>query len=329
MFVKYKFMKFIITGAAGFIGFHLAKKLLEENFTVIGIDNVNDYYPVELKNSRLETLRKHPDFEFHQVNIADKSAIFEIFKKHADAEYVIHLAAQAGVRYSIENPFAYAESNLTGQLVILEACRHYMPNLKQLIYASSSSVYGANTKQPYSIEDRVDNPVSLYAATKKSGEMMAHSYHSLYKIPMTGLRFFTVYGTYGRPDMAYYSFTKNIYEGTPIKIFNNGNMQRDFTYVDDIVNGIISLIKSRPDNSYKVYNLGNNKPVKLMDFVNTLQDVIGKQAVIEYAPMQKGDVLATYADINASIKAFNFQPKTDIKTGLERFVEWYKSYYKL
>jgi UDP-glucuronate 4-epimerase len=322
-------MKFIVTGAAGFVGFHLIQRLLSENFTVVGIDNVNDYYDVALKNARLQHLQSNPDFEFHKVNIADKDAIFDVFKKHADAEYVIHLAAQAGVRYSLENPFAYAESNLTGQLVILEACRHFMPNLKQLIYASSSSVYGANTKQPYSIEDRVDRPVSLYAATKKSGEMMAHSYHSLYKIPMTGLRFFTVYGTYGRPDMAYFSFTKNIFEGKPIKIFNNGNMQRDFTYVDDITAGIMGLIKSKPSNDFKVYNLGNNQPVKLMDFVNTLQDVIGKQAVIEYAPMQKGDVLATYADIDASTRDFGFRPETDIKTGLEKFVEWYRGFYKV
>lgn len=327
-------MQFIVTGAAGFVGFHLSKKLLEHGHTVIGIDSVNDYYDVGLKHARLEVLQQNKNFIFYKENIANKDAIFDIFKTHADAEFVIHLAAQAGVRYSLENPFAYAESNLTGQLVILEACRHFTKNLKQLIYASSSSVYGANTKQPYSVEDRVDSPVSLYAATKKSGEMLAFSYNNLYKIPTTGLRFFTVYGEFGRPDMAYFSFTQNILAGKPIKIFNNGNMQRDFTYVDDIVGGICGLVEKysghqSQNTSHKIYNLGNNKPVNLMDFVQTLETVIGKKAELELLPMQKGDVVATYADIDKSATDFGFTPKTDLRTGLEKFWGWYKNYYSL
>jgi UDP-glucuronate 4-epimerase len=328
-------MKFIVTGAAGFIGFHLSKALLEAGHNVVGIDNINNYYDTNLKNARLEILQQHKNFIFYKENIANKDAIFEIFKTNQDAEFVIHLAAQAGVRYSLENPFAYAESNLTGQLVILEACRHFAPNLKQLIYASSSSVYGANTKQPYSIEDRVDNPVSLYAATKKSGEMLAVSYNNLYKIPTTGLRFFTVYGEYGRPDMAYFSFTQDILAGRTIKIFNNGEMYRDFTYVSDIVAGILGLVEKFSSNlqlpvtNHSIYNLGNNKPVKLLDFVNILQEIIGQKAIIEMHPMQKGDVVATYADIDASTNDFGFKPKTDLKEGLKNFYDWYKNFYKL
>ena len=318
--------KIILTGAAGFIGYHASKKLLEANHTVIGIDNLNDYYDVSLKQSRLDILLKYRNFIFVKFDIS--SPLKNIMKKHKP-DYFIHLAAQAGVRYSIENPNAYVQSNLVGFVNVLEACRHYP--VKHLIYASSSSVYGGNKKIPFSEEDAVDHPVSLYAATKKSNELLAHSYSHLYNIPTTGLRFFTVYGPFGRPDMAYYSFTKAIIEGNPVKVFNHGDMERDFTYIDDIVDGIYKLIDLIPNGKndlvpYSIYNIGNNKPVKLLDFINTLENLIGKKAIINYMEMQPGDVKKTYADIYSLNNAVGFKPHTSIEQGLKMFVDWYMSY---
>ncbi|MFF2456983.1 NAD-dependent epimerase [Peribacillus simplex] len=334
-------MNILVTGAAGFIGFHLTKRLLSLDFKVIGVDNINDYYDVILKNNRLKILKDNPDFEFHNLDLANKEKLNQLFKDRT-IDIVINLAAQAGVRYSIEHPDSYVKSNLVGFVNILEVCRHN--NVKHLIYASSSSVYGANTKIPFSTKDPVDHPVSLYAATKKSNELMAHTYSHLYNIPTTGLRFFTVYGPWGRPDMAYYSFTKNIIEEKTIKVFNNGDMRRDFTYIDDIVEGIIRLLdkppvynigwdRAHPDPSssyapYKVYNIGNNKPIKLMDFITTLEKLIGKKAKIEFFPMQPGDVKETYADIADLHADVGFYPSTTIEEGLTHFVNWYKNYNK-
>ena len=335
-------MKILITGAAGFIGFHLSKKLLDQSYQIIGIDNLNDYYNPSLKQSRLEILGKYNNFNFHKVDLKDKAAVDNIFETYQPT-HVINLAAQAGVRYSIENPYAYVDSNLIGFMNILEACRHYP--VKHLIYASSSSVYGGNTVVPFSTEHQVDHPVSLYAATKKSNELMAHTYSHLYGIPTTGLRFFTVYGPWGRPDMAYYSFTKSILEGKPIKVFNHGKMERDFTYVDDIVEGIMRLIPMAPEPNaewneetgklsestapYKIYNIGNNSPVTLEYFISVLEDKIGKKAEKIYMDMQPGDVLRTYADVSDLEKAIGFKPQTSIEEGLEKFVEWYREYYKI
>lgn len=319
----------IVTGAAGFIGFHLSKRLLEQGEKVVGIDNINDYYDVKLKRSRLDILEQNPNFTFYKAELSKPNDISQIFRKYHDARTVVHLAAQAGVRYSLENPFAYIESNVTGQTTIFEAARNNLNNLEQVIYASSSSVYGNSDKTPFSVDDRTDSPVSLYAATKKSGELIAHYYANTFNIPAKGLRFFTVYGPYGRPDMAYYSFTKNILEGKPIKLFNNGDLRRDFTYIDDIVAGIIACINKKPDAKHKVYNLGNNKPVEVKHFVSVLENLLDKKAIIENEVMQKGDVYQTFADIDASQKELNFAPKTSIEDGLKKFVEWYRSYYKL
>ncbi|MGE1164942.1 NAD-dependent epimerase [Peribacillus simplex] len=334
-------MNIIVTGAAGFIGFHLTKRLLAQDINVIGLDNINDYYDVSLKNNRLKILEENPDFEFHKMDLLDKEKLNQLFKDRT-IDIVINLAAQAGVRYSIDNPDSYVNSNLVGFVNILEVCRQN--NVKHLIYASSSSVYGANINIPFSTKDQVDHPVSLYAATKKSNELMAHTYSHLYNIPTTGLRFFTVYGPWGRPDMAYYSFTKNIIEENTIKVFNNGDMRRDFTYIDDIVEGIIRLLdkppvcnigwdRANPDSSssyapYKIYNIGNNKPVKLMDFINTLEKLIGKKAKIEFLPMQPGDVKETYADIADLHADVGFYPSTRIEEGLTHFVNWYNKYNK-
>ncbi|MFC6465175.1 NAD-dependent epimerase [Marinilactibacillus sp. GCM10026970] len=331
----------LVTGAAGFIGMHLSVKLLEEGHTVVGYDNLNDYYEVQLKKDRLEILKPYEKFSFLKANLEDRGMIEEVFLKF-NIEIIVNLAAQAGVRYSIENPRAYIDSNIVGFLNILEAARHH--EVKHVIYASSSSVYGANKKMPFSTEDPVDHPVSLYAATKKSNELMAHTYSHLYNIPTTGLRFFTVYGPMGRPDMAYFSFTKKILARETIKIFNNGDMMRDFTYIDDIVNGIVQLLDKAPklnleydyQNSspkdsyapYKVYNIGNNKPVRLLDFVETLEENLGVEAVKEFLPMQPGDVQATYADISDLNRETNFEPSTTIEQGLSKFVKWYKDYYK-
>ncbi|MDD4690276.1 MAG: NAD-dependent epimerase [Eubacteriales bacterium] len=316
---------YLVTGAAGFVGYHLTKLLTSKGCKVIGYDNINDYYDVNLKHARLEDLA-NDNFTFIKGDLADKEAVDKLFAKYKP-EIVINLAAQAGVRYSIENPQVYIESNIIGFFNILEACRNNP--VEHLLYASSSSVYGANEKIPFSTEDKVDNPVSLYAATKKSNELMAHTYSHLYKIPTTGLRFFTVYGPYGRPDMAYFSFTNKIMAGEKIKIFNNGDMYRDFTYVDDIVKGIENMLCNPPKGNYKVYNIGNNSPEKLMDFIETLENAIGKKAEKEFHPMQPGDVYRTYADVTDLINDFDFKPSTSIAEGLGKFAEWYKDYYKV
>lgn len=333
-----KQQKVLVTGAAGFIGFHLSKKLLEKNYTVIGIDNINDYYSPSLKEDRLRLLKQYSNFSFFKINLREKEKVDNIFNNFK-FDYVIHLAAQAGVRYSLENPYAYIDSNIIGFMNILEACR-FNP-VKHLLYASSSSVYGGNKTVPFSTNHNVDHPVSLYAATKKSNELMAHTYSHLYNIPTTGLRFFTVYGPWGRPDMAYFSFAKNIIEGKPIKVFNYGKMKRDFTYIDDIVEGVVRLIPLVPksnenwDNKdisssfapYKIYNIGNNHPVELEKFIAILEEKIGKRAMKEYLSMQSGDVERTYADIGDLEKNINFKPSTSIEDGLELFVDWFKNYY--
>jgi UDP-glucuronate 4-epimerase len=316
----------LITGTAGFVGYHLAAKLLAKGFTILGVDNLNDYYDVSLKEARNNKLSDFQNYTFYKADLADYEALEELFKGN-DITHVINLAAQAGVRYSISNPYAYLHSNITGFMNVLELCRHYP--VKHLIYASSSSVYGNNTVVPFSETDFVDNPVSLYAATKKSNELLAHSYSNLYKIATTGLRFFTVYGPYGRPDMAYFKFTKAISEGKSIDVYNNGDLKRDFTYIDDIVAGIESLIDYIPtgETPYSLYNIGNNNPVLLSDFIRILEECVGKEAEKNYLPMQKGDVYMTYANIDALQKATGYTPTTDIKTGLQKFVKWYKDYY--
>lgn len=321
--------KILITGAAGFIGFHLSKRILDEGGEVIGFDNINDYYEVSLKESRLDILNKYEKFTFVKGNLAEKKAVDSLFENYKP-DIVVNLAAQAGVRYSIDNPAAYIESNIIGFYNILEACRNYQP--EHLIYASSSSVYGNQKKTPFSTDDNVDHPISLYAATKKSNELMAFTYSHLYKFPSTGLRFFTVYGPYGRPDMAYFSFTKKIMNGETIKIFNNGDMYRDFTYVDDIVQGIMNMLLNPPvpdenGDRAKVYNIGNNNPEKLMYFIETLEKAIGKTAKKEYLPMQPGDVYQTYADVSELQRDFDFKPSTPIEEGLSNFVKWYFEYY--
>lgn len=322
--------KILITGSAGFIGFHLSKLLLEKGEQVIGIDNLNDYYEVSLKEARLDILKKYTGYKFHKIDIADKEALNALFSEEKP-EIVVNLAAQAGVRYSIENPQAYVDSNLVGFFNILEACRHNP--VKHLLYASSSSVYGNQQKTPFSVEDPVDHPISLYAATKKSNELMAHAYCHLYKIPCTGLRFFTVYGPYGRPDMAYFSFAKKIFSKQPIQVFNNGDLYRDFTYIDDIVKGIENMIDTPPvaneaGDCYKVYNIGNNTPVKLIDFIEILENALGEKAEKVFLPMQPGDVYQTYADVTDLMEDFDFKPETNIREGLENFAKWYKEYYQ-
>lgn len=326
----------LITGAAGFIGFHLARRLLEDGYRVCGIDNLNDYYDVRLKELRLSILKEYSGFSLDKVDISDKSKVNEVFSVNSP-DIVVNLAAQAGVRYSIDNPDAYIESNIIGFYQILEACRHSYDAcghpVKHLLYASSSSVYGNQKKTPFSVTDPVDKPVSLYAATKKSDELMAYTYSHLYGIPATGLRFFTVYGPYGRPDMAYFSFSEKIMKGEPIKIFNQGNLYRDFTYVDDIVEGMVRMLNNPPlpnaeGDRHKIYNIGNNKPVKLMDFIKTLEGELGKEAIKEYLPMQPGDVYQTYADIEELEADFGYKPSVEIKEGLRKFAEWYKKWKK-
>lgn len=323
--------RILVTGVAGFIGFNLSQSLLNMGMTVVGIDNINNYYDINLKYARLDLLKLCEQFTFYNMDLFNKRAIDKLFSD-SKFDIIVNLAAQAGVRYSIENPEAYIQSNIIGFFNILEACRYH--EVEHLVYASSSSVYGANKKVPFSVDDKVDKPVSLYAATKKSNELMAYTYSHLYGIPATGLRFFTVYGPYGRPDMAYYSFTKAIMEGKPIKIFNNGNLYRDFTYIDDIVTGIMNILPHPPKKDengapHKLYNIGNNQPVKLMDFIQVLEKCIGKKALKEYLPMQPGDVYQTYADITDLINDFNFKPDTPISVGLEKFVKWYKEYYRV
>ncbi len=333
-------MKILVTGVAGFIGMHLAKRLLERGDEVVGIDNLNDYYSVRLKHDRLKQLDGFENFRFIEMDIADRVAMVKLFK---DEQFnrVMNLAAQAGVRYSLENPLAYVDSNLLGFANILEGCRHN--HVEHLVYASSSSVYGANTDMPFSVHHNVDHPVSLYAATKKSAELMAHTYSHLYGLPTTGLRFFTVYGPWGRPDMSPSLFAGAILRGEPINVFNQGKMQRDFTYIDDIVEGVVRVIDkiaepnpefdtSAPDPAssyapYRIYNIGNNEPVQLMEFIETIENAVGKKAEKNMMGMQDGDVVATYANIDALIEAVDFKPATPLKDGIQQFVDWYKTYH--
>jgi len=334
-------MKILVTGSAGFIGFYTTLALLKQGHQVIGIDNLNDYYEVGLKHGRLAEISQYcqdnqcaDHYQFIEMDIADRSAMAELFASYP-FERVIHLAAQAGVRYSIENPNAYVDSNLVGFVNILEGCRH--SKVKHLVYASSSSVYGMNKKQPFSTDDCVDYPISLYAATKKSNELMAHTYSHLYNIPTTGLRFFTVYGPMGRPDMAYFSFTKKILNGETIDVFNNGEMQRDFTYIDDIVESITRVMGSIPKSQqsaittspapYKIYNIGNNQPVTLRRFITAIETACGKKAKENILPMQAGDVPVTFADVDELITDIGFKPSTSIEDGITKFVDWYKGYY--
>ncbi|PKM71125.1 MAG: capsular biosynthesis protein CpsI [Firmicutes bacterium HGW-Firmicutes-17] len=335
-------MKILITGVTGFIGFHLANLLLAKNHDIIGLDNLNNYYEQSLKEDRLLILEQYSNFVFYKADLKDKPSVDQIFETHRP-DYVVNLAAQAGVRYSISNPYAYVDSNLIGFMNILEACRNYP--VKHLLYASSSSVYGGNKGIPFSTNHNVDHPVSLYAATKKSNELMAHTYSHLFGIPTTGLRFFTVYGPYGRPDMAYFSFVKDILAGKPIKIFNHGEMKRDFTYVDDIVESISQLIDRIPSANknwdervddlstsfapYKIYNIGNNNPVELMRFITILEAQLGIKAEKIFMDMQPGDVLITYADVSDLENDIGFKPSTSIEEGLGKFVKWYKEYYKI
>ncbi len=347
--------KFLITGAAGFIGYHLSKAILDKGYTVVGIDNINDYYDAQLKYSRLNNLGiEHDEIKWHKEVISNKYVSFKFIRMNLEDmkfllnlcleekfDCIINLAAQAGVRYSIENPSAYIQSNLVGFANILDAAKQI--NVKHLIYASSSSVYGLNKKVPFSTNDVVDYPISLYAATKKANELMAYSYSHLYNIPTTGLRFFTVYGPYGRPDMAYFSFTKKILNGEEIEIFNNGEMERDFTYIDDIVEGIVRLVdlthikkntsyanfKSEENPFYKIYNIGNNQPIKLRRLINAIETGCRKKAIEKLLPMQPGDVIKTYADVDDLIKDIGFKPHTLIEDGIFKFIDWYKNYYKI
>ena len=332
--------RILVTGAAGFIGFHLSKRLIADGNQVFGLDNLNDYYDVRLKQARLAQLEQLPNFSFVKMGLEEREALHQLFDS-GKFDTVVNLAAQAGVRYSLTNPYAYIDSNISGFINILEGCRHY--GVKHLVYASSSSVYGANTTMPFSVHHNVDHPVSLYAATKKANELMAHTYSSLYGIPTTGLRFFTVYGPWGRPDMALFLFTKAILEGHAIDVFNNGRMRRDFTFVDDIVEGVVRVIGSIPQSDsswsgaepdpgtsfapYKIYNIGNNKPVELMRFIEVLEQRLGIQAVKNLLPLQAGDVPATYADVDDLMKDVGFRPATSIEEGIRRFVEWYREYY--
>ncbi|WP_136516327.1 NAD-dependent epimerase [Geomonas edaphica] len=334
--------KILVTGTAGFIGFNLAQRLLEQGQEVVGLDNVNDYYEVSLKEARLAQLEGKKGFRFIRMNLEDREGIARLFQEER-FDSVVNLAAQAGVRYSIQNPYAYIDSNISGFINILEGCRHN--KVGHLVYASSSSVYGANTTMPFSVHHNVDHPVSLYAATKKANELMAHTYSSLYGLPTTGLRFFTVYGPWGRPDMALFLFTKAILEGRPIDVFNNGKMQRDFTYIDDIVEGVSRVIDRVPDGNpawsgarpdpgtsyapYKIYNIGNNSPVELMHFINVLEKELGREAVKNLLPIQPGDVPATFADVEDLMHDVGFKPATSIEDGVGRFVKWYREYYRV
>lgn len=329
-------MKALITGVAGFIGHGLAHRLLADGYDVYGIDNLNNYYDVQLKQDRLKTLAGKAPFTFQQIDIQDQGALFSLFQTEG-FDYVVHLAAQAGVRYSIDNPFAYRDANLAGFLNILEACRRFTP--QHLVFASSSSVYGANRKVPFSTADSVDYPVSLYAATKKANELMAHAYSHLYQIPTTGLRFFTVYGPWGRPDMAYFKFVNAIAQGKPIDVYNHGKMKRDFTYIDDVVEGVARVMvrppatvvdaeASRSQALYKIYNIGNHQPVALMEFIQVIEAALGRKAEMNLLPMQPGDVLETYADVSDLMQDVGYAPSTTIEAGIRRFVDWYLDYYK-
>lgn len=330
-------MQVLVTGVAGFIGFHLAKRLLADGLDVYGIDNLSDYYDVNLKKARLEQLT-HPRFTFQFLDLSDRQGMTQLFESQS-FDYVVNLAAQAGVRYSLINPLAYIDSNVTGFVNLLEGCRHHP--VKHLVFASSSSVYGVNPKVPFSTTDNVDHPISLYAATKKADELMAHTYSHLYQIPITGLRFFTVYGAWGRPDMAYFKFVKAIEEGRPIEVYNDGKMKRDFTYVDDVIEGVVRVMCRPPQSSsqpselhmapsqarYKLYNIGNNNPVELMEFIAVIEKLLGKEAQKTMLPMQPGDVPITYADVDELMRDVGFRPDTSIEQGMAQFVAWYRSYY--
>jgi UDP-glucuronate 4-epimerase len=334
------YQNILVTGAAGFIGYHLAKRILSDGCHVVGLDNLNPYYDVTLKEARLKRLTKKPNFTFVQTDLAEREQLQNLFAK-SDFDVVVNLAAQAGVRYSLENPHAYVDSNLVGFVNLLECCRHHA--VKHLVFASSSSVYGANTTMPFSVHHNVDHPVSLYAATKKANELMAHTYSHLYQLPCTGLRFFTVYGPWGRPDMALFLFTRAILEDKPIQVFNHGKMQRDFTYIDDIIEGVVRVMgqlpAANPDWSgdapdpgtsyapYKIYNIGNNNPVALIKFIEVIETAVGKQATKQFMDLQPGDVVATYADVDDLTQAVGFKPATPIEDGIARFVEWYKQFY--
>jgi UDP-glucuronate 4-epimerase len=335
-------MKILVTGAAGFIGFHLSKSLMKEGYEIVGVDNLNDYYDVSLKKDRLNLLQENSLFSLEEGDISDYSFLENLFKRNEFIK-VVNLAAQAGVRYSIENPHAYIESNIVGFTNILECCRHN--NIKHLVYASSSSVYGANETMPFSVHDNVDHPLSLYAASKKANELMAHTYSHLYRLPTSGLRFFTVYGPWGRPDMALFMFTKSILEEKPINVFNYGDMMRDFTYIDDIVSGITKVLNKTatpnadwsgldPDPGtsmapWRIYNIGNSNPVKLMDFIEAIEISTGKKAILNKMPMQPGDVPATYADVKSLQKDVGYNPETNISEGVNNFVNWFRQYYSL
>lgn len=327
-------MAVIVTGTAGFIGFHVAARLLRAGTPVVGIDNVNDYYDVSLKEARLAELQKIPGFSFYRVNLADRQAVDGIVAAcGTEITEIVHLAAQAGVRYSLINPYAYVESNIMAQVVLLEAARR-MPNLRHFVYASSSSVYGGNTKIPFSPDDPVDRPLSLYAATKRADELFGYTYAHLHKMPMTGLRFFSVYGPWGRPDMAAYVFTDAILRDAPIKVFNHGKMKRDFTYVDDIVSGVLAAVARVPEAkangpAHEIYNLGNARSVQLMDFIGILENLLGRRAVYQYEAMQPGDVSESFADITASTRDLGYQPKVEIAEGLKAFVDWYRGHHKI
>ncbi|MDB5367191.1 MAG: protein CapI [Rhodospirillales bacterium] len=319
-------MTLLVTGAAGFIGFHVAQALLDRGERVVGIDSLNEYYDPALKRARLARLEARDGFTFERIDIADRGQVDALFARNGFTG-IVHLAAQAGVRWSLENPYAYVEANVMGQLVLLEAVRR-QADRPRFVYASSSSVYGGNEKVPFAIEDRVDHPVSLYAATKRAGELMAETYVSLYGLAATGLRFFTVYGPWGRPDMAYYSFTDAIVAGRPIPVFNDGKLQRDFTWIDDIVAGVVAAL-DRAQPGHRIYNLGNSTPVELMQFIRVIEAAVGRKAVLDMQPMQPGDVTRTFADIEASTRDLGYAPTTPIELGIPRFVEWYKSYHRV
>jgi len=338
--MELKYQNVLVTGAAGFIGFHLTRRLLKDGYRVVGVDNLNPYYEVALKEARLEALKDESNFIFVKMDLTDRKQLGRLFARQA-FDVVVNMAAQAGVRYSIENPYAYVDSNLVGFVNLLECCRQH--SVKHFVFASSSSVYGANTTMPFSVHQNVDHPVSLYAATKKANELMAHTYSHLYRLPGTGLRFFTVYGPWGRPDMALFLFTRAILEDQPIKVYNHGKMQRDFTYIDDIVEGVVRVMgrppqpnpswdANRPDpgtsyTAYKIYNIGNNQPVELTEFIAAIEAAVGKTARKEMREMQAGDVPATYADIDDLVRDVGFRPSTPLETGIRRFVEWFRDYY--
>jgi UDP-glucuronate 4-epimerase len=338
--MPFEYNNVLVTGAAGFIGYHLCQQLLKNDVQITGIDNLNSYYDVGLKQARLDNILPAPNFKFTKLEMADRTAIAQLFEANR-FDVVVNLAAQAGVRYSLENPGAYVDSNLVGFVNILEGCRH--SGVKHLVFASSSSVYGANTKMPFSVHHNVDHPVSLYAATKKSNELMAHTYSHIFELCCTGLRFFTVYGPWGRPDMALFLFTKAILENRPIKVFNHGKMQRDFTYIDDIVEGVIRVMGRLPEPNtewrgddpdpgtsyapYKIYNIGNNNPVELIEFIEVIETALNRKAQKEFLELQPGDVPATYADVDDLVADVGFKPRTPIASGIQRFVDWYREYY--